>query len=140
MSGAPEVNTYTAEDELADLIAEFPIASSIMPLPHFASIFASPEAVGLAIDISIAASFVEPVAAVEDPLPSESGALNQWRQEVASGVRKKTTMDALWEASVHECNAREELAAGLRSAAIISRRKALAAAARIEVKPMRLVA
>jgi hypothetical protein len=123
----PDSSGDDAASKLAQLKSEFPVASRIMPLPHFTALAcASDEVIDLAVDLSINASFVEPTA--DDPIPPECGALAQWQREVASGFRKKTTMDALWLAATHEANARDELRAGLRDAARISRRKSLRAA------------
>lgn len=52
----------------------------------------------------------------ERTLP-EAGALEQWRREVASGIRRKTDIDYLCRAACKEAAAREALRNGLPSLA-----------------------
>jgi hypothetical protein len=59
-------------------------------------------------------------------VPNEIGALTQWRREVFSRRRKVTDIDSLTLAAIHEANARDEIRAGLFSAAKDSRLKAAA--------------
>lgn len=121
-----ECGDYSPQDELRDYCAEFPILSRSMPLPHFAALIgASDEAIELASDNAIEASYNPPPEKVELALPPESGALIRWRQEVQSGQRRKTTIDSLTKAACHVINAREDLSRGQRNAARQSRLKAL---------------
>jgi hypothetical protein len=110
------------ESELALLRADFPVAARYMPLAHLAAwLGASDDAIELAVDLAVDQSYVEAALVPEISLPSEIGALAQWRVEVSRGFRNVSDIDALSHAAICESNARDELRYGLRAAARQSR-------------------
>ena len=129
-------------EELADLTEECPTMAAKVPLHHLAAIFnCSPEAIELAEELAaapewppsdVANDVIESMSVHEMPrliqrsdIPGESGAVRQWRLEIAANARRKTDMDALAVAACYEMSAREEIAAGLWAAARQSRDAAI---------------
>jgi hypothetical protein len=132
------IENDSVETELLDLIDDFPNGSREMPLHHLASVCGcSADAIDLAerrarspewppIDIAEEVAEGLPTGGNENQqeeiqVPAECGAFEQWRREVAAGVRKKTDIDALSRAAIHEANARDELLGGMQGAARQSR-------------------
>lgn len=127
----PDDVSAEALDELRELVAEYPKLAAEMPLCHLAALSrCSDDAIELAEtmtpeQVRLGESIEHSrTTSAQIEMPAEIGALAQWRAEVAGGSRRKSDIDALARAAIHEANARDELRDRLRAAARGSRLRA----------------